>query len=56
VWEVVSVTDDSATLGLSLPDGLGGFPGNRRVEARFSLTGRATLRLDCRSGVGSDIK
>ncbi|MFZ9198916.1 MAG: aldose epimerase family protein [Paracoccaceae bacterium] len=46
VWDVVSVTDDSATLGLSLPDGLGGFPGNRRVEARFSLTGRATLRLE----------
>jgi aldose 1-epimerase len=46
VWDVVNVTDDSATLGLSLPDGLGGFPGNRRVEARFSLTGRATLRLE----------
>jgi aldose 1-epimerase len=43
---MVSATDDSATLGLSLPDGLGGFPGNRRVEARFSLTGRATLRLE----------
>lgn len=46
LWEVVSLSDDSATLGLSLPDGLGGFPGNRRVEARFSLTGRATLRLE----------
>ena len=46
IWDVVNVTDDSATLGLSLPDGLGGFPGNRRVEARFSLTGRATLRLE----------
>jgi aldose 1-epimerase len=28
VWDVVSVTDESATLGLSLPDGLGGFPGH----------------------------
>jgi aldose 1-epimerase len=46
IWDVVNVTDDSATLWLSLPDGLGGFPGNRRVEARFSLTGRATLRLE----------
>lgn len=46
VWEVVSATDAAATLALELPDGLGGFPGNRRVEARFSLTGRATLRLE----------
>jgi aldose 1-epimerase len=46
IWEVVRVTEDSATLGLSLPDGLGGFPGNRRVEARYALTDRATLRLE----------
>lgn len=45
VWELVEATDTTATLGLSLSDGLGGFPGNRRVEARFSLTDTA-LRLE----------
>lgn len=48
VWEVVTADDSAATLALALPDGLGGFPGNRRVEARFSLTG-ATLRLELRA-------
>lgn len=38
LWEIVAATDSRATLALNLPDGLGGFPGNRRVEARFSLT------------------
>ena len=38
LWEIVSAGDTHATLALTLPDGLGGFPGNRRVEARFSLT------------------
>ena len=45
VWEMVDAAPHAATLGLSLPDGLGGFPGNRRVEARFSLTD-TTLRLE----------
>lgn len=45
VWEVVQTTDTSATLGLSLADGLGGFPGNRRVEARYSLS-ETGLRLE----------
>lgn len=45
VWDLLEVTGTTATLGLSLPDGLGGFPGNRRVEARFSLTETA-LRLE----------
>lgn len=45
VWQVVSLRDDAATLALDLPDGQGGFPGNRRVEARFSLSDRS-MRLE----------
>lgn len=46
VWDIVSASESAATLALTFADGLGGFPGNRRVEARFSLTDRATLRLE----------
>lgn len=45
VWEIVEISDSAATLGLSLSDGLGGFPGNRRIEARYSLT-ESALRLE----------
>jgi aldose 1-epimerase len=45
VWDLLVCTADSATLGLQLADGEGGFPGNRRVTARFSLAQPATLRL-----------
>lgn len=45
IWEIVEASRSAATLGLSLPDGLGGFPGNRRAEARFSLTDHA-MRLE----------
>jgi aldose 1-epimerase len=45
IWQLITASDSAATLALDLPDGLGGFPGNRRIEARFSLTG-ATLRLE----------
>lgn len=48
IWELLEINDSTATLGLSLPDGLGGFPGNRRAEARFSL-GDDHLRLDIRA-------
>lgn len=45
VWDLVAASATAATLALDLPDGLGGFPGNRRVEARFSITDNA-LRLE----------
>lgn len=45
VWDLVTASDTAATLALDLPDGLGGFPGNRRVEARF-LVASGTLRLE----------
>ena len=45
VWDLVSATETEAILALDLPDGEGGFPGNRRVEARFSVHAPATLRM-----------
>ncbi len=45
VWTLVNQTADSMTLTLDLPDGLGGFPGNRRISACYRLTGAATLQL-----------
>lgn len=46
IWEVTDLTPAAATLALDLPDGEGGFPGNRRLTARFTLAPPATLRLD----------
>ncbi len=37
-WEEESITEDSLTLKIKLADGLDGFPGNREVFARFTLT------------------
>lgn len=39
VWEVVEHTDTSVTLAIDLADGLGGFPGNRRITATWALDG-----------------
>ena len=36
---------DAVTLALDLPDGEGGFPGNRRITARFAVAAPATLRM-----------
>lgn len=46
VWRLAEVTDDSCTLTLTLPDGEGGFPGTRRVTARWVVERPATLRLE----------
>lgn len=48
IWEILAATRSDVRLGLTLPDGLGGFPGNRRAEAHFSL-GDDHLRLDIRA-------
>lgn len=45
IWQVVQVNDIACTLALDLPEGEGGFPGNRRVEAHFDLAPPARLRL-----------
>jgi aldose 1-epimerase len=46
LWEIVEAGADHAALALDMPDGLGGFPGNRRLIARFSVAAPATLRLE----------
>ena len=45
VWQLIEAAETHVVLALSLPDGEGGFPGNRRVEARFSIAAPASLRL-----------
>jgi len=44
-WHLAEVSDAAATLRLDLPDGEGGFPGNRSLAATFTLEAPATLRL-----------
>lgn len=46
VWDIVSASADQAMLALDLPDGEGGFPGNRRVQVRFAVQAPATLRME----------
>lgn len=46
VWTLAEVSERSCTLRLDLPDGEGGFPGNRRVTAQYTVDDRATLRLE----------
>lgn len=46
VWDLLEAGPDHALLALDLPAGEGGFPGNRRLEARFTLAPPATLRLE----------
>jgi aldose 1-epimerase len=45
VWHIEQAAPDSVLLSIALPDGLGGFPGNRVIRARYSLHPPATLRL-----------
>ena len=46
IWHLADQSETGATFTLDLGNGLGGFPGNRQLSARFSLPGNATLRLD----------
>lgn len=46
IWRIAAVSDAEVTLALDLPDGLGGFPGNRRLAVTYALEGAAlTLTL-----------
>ena len=49
VWRVEDHGPAHATLALDLPHGEGGFPGNRRVNARFEVTIPATLTMTVRA-------
>lgn len=39
IWEIADTGAASVTLRVALPDGLGGFPGNREVVAGFAVEG-----------------
>ena len=54
VWDVVRSSETDCLLALDLPDGEGGFPGNRRIEALFQLTSPASLRLTITSTTDAD--
>jgi aldose 1-epimerase len=45
IWRVQSLDPSAVTLTLTLPDGLGGFPGNRHVSARYALTEDGAMEL-----------
>lgn len=44
-WKILSASDTACRLGLTLPDGAGGFPGNRQVTADFVVAAPASLTL-----------
>lgn len=46
VWRLAELSETSATLTLELPAGEGGFPGHRRLAARFVVLPPGTLRLE----------
>ncbi|MCB6179877.1 galactose mutarotase [Rhodobacter sp. Har01] len=46
VWTLADASATQAKLTLDLPDGDGGFPGNRRVTALWTVEAPATLRLE----------
>lgn len=54
VWTIEEATAASLTLVLSLPDGQGGFPGNRRIVARYEVLPPATLRLTITAQTDAD--
>ncbi len=45
-WEIAETSDTSVTFALDQPDGAGGFPGNRRITACYSVTEGHALTLD----------
>ncbi len=45
VWNIDKSDENSVTLTVFLPDGEGGMPGNRSIEARYEITAPGTLRL-----------
>ncbi|MCU0911126.1 MAG: galactose mutarotase [Rhodobacteraceae bacterium] len=49
LWRVEDHRADALTLALDLPDGEGGFPGNRSIAATFAAEAPATLTLTIRA-------
>ncbi|MEP7453824.1 aldose epimerase family protein [Phyllobacterium sp. SB3] len=45
LWEITNWTTSSVTLGIKLPDGDQGFPGNMEVRCTYAFVADTTLRL-----------
>ena len=48
-WAILAANDGGCTLGLTLPDGQGGFPGLRQISAEFTVMAPATLTMTLRA-------
>ena len=46
VWDVVECSKNSILMTVCHPDGLGGFPGNKTISARFTLTSDKALKVE----------
>lgn len=46
LWKVLERNDSSILMQVVHPDGLGGFPGNKTISARFTLTSEAALKVE----------
>ena len=46
VWDVVAQEKNSIKMQVIHPDGLGGFPGNKTISARFTLTSDSSLKVE----------
>jgi aldose 1-epimerase len=44
-WDVIAADEASCTLGLTMPAGVGGFPGTRKVRAQFAMAAPASLTM-----------
>lgn len=49
VWQVTEAAAEHCKMTLDLPDGLGGFPGHRRIMLHWAVLDPARLRLDIRA-------
>ena len=54
LWTIADTTPNSVTLTLALPNGMGGFPGNRQISAAFQIDAPATLRLTITATTDAD--
>ena len=53
-WTILAADGTSCTLGLTLPDGQGGFPGLRKIRAEFVVTTPATLTMTLRASTDAE--
>lgn len=54
LWQIEENTGAAVTLALAMPDGQGGFPGKRRIVARYEVLPPSTLRLTITAQTDAD--